>query len=150
MSAPVSAPEREIVSTRLFAAPRELVYQMWTDPKHIVHWWGPNGFTLTNHQMDVRPGGRWTSTMHGPDGTDYRNEVVYDEEVKHERLVYYHMSGPKFRAYVIFADLGKQTELTMRMVFESRELRDQTVRTFGAVEGLKQTLGRLEQYLGKA
>ena len=63
--------DREIVATRVFDAPRDLVFRMWTDPAHIVHWWGPNGFTTTIHEMDVRPGGMWRFIMHGPDGVDY-------------------------------------------------------------------------------
>ena len=62
--------EREIASTRVFAAPRELVWKAWTDPKHIEQWWGPIGFTTTTKEFDLRPGGKWLHTMHGPDGTD--------------------------------------------------------------------------------
>ena len=64
------AGEREIVAARVFAAPRALVFTPWTDPRHIVQWWGPNGFTTTIHEMDVRPGGVWRFVMHGPDGVD--------------------------------------------------------------------------------
>src|SRR6266852_4602923 len=79
--------DREIVITRLLDAPRELAFQAWTEPQHVAHWWGPNGFTNTIHEMDVRPGGVWRFIMHGPDGTDYKNEIVYVEVVKPERLV---------------------------------------------------------------
>lgn len=65
-AATTGAADREIVATRVFDAPRDLVFKMWTDPKHIVHWWGPNGFTNTIHEMDVRPGGVWRFIMHGP------------------------------------------------------------------------------------
>ena len=61
--------DREIVATRIYGAPRELVWRVWTDPKHIAQWWGPQGFTNTIREMDVRPGGAWRFTMHGPDGT---------------------------------------------------------------------------------
>jgi uncharacterized protein YndB with AHSA1/START domain len=94
---PTSTSDREIVATRVFDAPRELVFQMWTDPQHISNWYGPRGFTTTTHEMDVRPGGVWRHVMHGPDGTDYPNEIVYLEVVKPERLVYDHVSEPKFR-----------------------------------------------------
>jgi uncharacterized protein YndB with AHSA1/START domain len=76
----------EIVITRMFDAPRELIWDAWTDPKQIVKWWGPRGFTITIHEMDVRPGGVWKSTMHGPDGTDYRNDCEFSEVVKPERI----------------------------------------------------------------
>src|SRR4051794_34340238 len=65
--------DREIVATRIFEAPRELVFTMWTDREHVAKWWGPRGFTNTIHEMDVRPGGTWRFVMHGPDGTDYPN-----------------------------------------------------------------------------
>src|SRR5271155_740770 len=81
-SAAVTPSDREIVLTRTFDAPRELVWKAWTEPQHIVHWWGANGFTDTMEAMDVRPGGAWKHMMHGPDGADYPNHCVYLEVVK--------------------------------------------------------------------
>lgn len=147
--APGSA-DREIAATRVFDAPPDLVFQMWTDPKHVAQWWGPNGFTTTIHEMDVRPGGVWRFVMHGPDGVDYNNKSVYVEVVKPERLVYDHVSGPKFRATVIFEDRGGKTSVTVRMLFESVAERERTIEKFGAVEGLNQTLGRLKDHLAKS
>ncbi len=139
--------DREIVSARVFDAPRELVWKAWVDPKHVAQWWGPKGFTNTIHEMDVRPGGVWRFAMHGPDGTDYKNEIVFIEVVKPERLVYDHVSGPRFHVTATFADEGGKTKLTMRMVFPTVEERDNTIKKFGAVEGLNQTLGRLGEHL---
>jgi uncharacterized protein YndB with AHSA1/START domain len=82
--------DRDLVIERIFDAPRQMVFDAWTDPETIGQWWGPRGFTTTVHEMDVRPGGVWRFTMHGPDGTDYPNRVVYDEVVAPERLVYTH------------------------------------------------------------
>ena len=87
--------DREIVISRVFDAPRERVFEAMTDPKQVVKWWGPNGFTTTIHEMDVRPGGVWRHTMHGPDGTDYPNKSVFLEVVKPERIVYKHSGGKK-------------------------------------------------------
>lgn len=70
--------DREIVITRVFDAPREQVFDAWTDSEHVSQWWGPNGFTTTTHEMDVRPGGVWRFIMHGPDGVDYKNRIVYN------------------------------------------------------------------------
>lgn len=139
---------REIVATRTFDAPRELVFDAWTRPEFVAQWWGPNGFTITTYEMDVRTGGVWHFTMHGPDGRDYLNKFVYIEVVRPERIVYDHVTGPLFRATATFAERGKQTEITVRMVFESAELRDRVAREYGAVEGLHQTLGRLAVFLG--
>src|SRR5262245_64936028 len=87
---PASTADRELIFTRIFDAPRELVFAAWTDPQHLAQWWGPQGFTTTIHEMDVRPGGVWRLTMHGPDGRDYRNRIVTLEVLKPERLVFRH------------------------------------------------------------
>jgi len=141
--------DREIAITRVFDAPRELVFKMWTDPTHVAQWWGPKGFTNTIDEMDVRPGGVWRFVMHGPDGVDYQNKIVYVEVVKPERLVYDHVSGPQFHVTVTFAEQGDKTRLSMQMLFESAAARDHVVKKYGSVEGLSQTLGRLEQHLAK-
>lgn len=144
-----STADREIITTRVFDAPRELVFMAWTDPKHVSQWWGPRGFTNTIHEMDVRPGGVWRFVMHGPDGVDYKNKIIYIEIVKPERLVYSHVSGPKFHVTVTFDEQGGKTKLTMRMLFETAAERDKVVKEFGAIEGAKQTLERLNEHLAK-
>jgi uncharacterized protein YndB with AHSA1/START domain len=147
LARPTSTSDREIVATRVFDAPRELVFQMWTDPQHISNWYGPRGFTTTTHEMDVRPGGVWRHVMHGPDGTDYPNEIVYLEVVKPERLVYDHVSEPPFQTTVTFAERDGKTEVTARMLFESATLRNKVATEHHAVEGLHQTLERLAEQL---
>ena len=139
--------EREITASRLFDAPRELVFRVWTEPGHVARWWGPNGFRTTIREMDVRPGGAWRFVMHGPDGTDYPNQIVYVEVIPPERLVYDHVSGPTFRMTALFAEEGEKTRVSVRMLFRSREERDRTIESFHAVEGLDQTLGRLGEHL---
>lgn len=141
--------DREIVATRLLDAPREIVFKMWTDPEHVVKWWGPNGFTTTIHEMEVKPGGVWRFVMHGPDGVDYQNRIVYIEVAEPERLVYTHTGGATFQATVTFEAEGARTRLTARMVFPSARERDRVVEKFNAVEGLKQHLGRLEALLAR-
>lgn len=146
--------DREILFTRFFNAPRELVFKAWTDPKHIAQWWGPKGFTNTVQEMDVRPGGVWRLVMHGPDGVDYPNKIVYIEVVKPERVVFDHSSGEagdsgQFRVTVTFAEQAGKTKLNMRMLFRSAAERDKAVKEFGAIEGGNQTLDRLAEYLAK-
>ena len=146
--------DREIVTTRVFDAPRELVWKAWTDPKHTAQWWGPRGFTNTIQEMDVRPGGVWRLIMHGPDGTDYPNKIVYMEVVEPERLVYEHGddqdNGLVFHVTVSFvAQGGGKTQVTMRALFDSAAQRDQVIEEFGAIEGGNQTLDRLGEYLAK-
>ncbi len=137
---------RSIVVSRVFDAPRTLVFDTWTDSRHVGNWWGPNGFTTTTHEMNVRPGGVWRLTMHGPDGVDYQNTITYIEVVKPERLVYNH-GGAGARVTVTFDDLGGKTKLTMRMVFPSVDERDTVVRKSNAIEGGNQTLERLGEQL---
>jgi len=144
--------DREIVVTRLFDAPRERVFEAWTDPEQVAQWWGPHGFTTTVHEMDVRPGGVWRFVMHGADGTDYENKVVFVEVAKPERLVYNHGGGEEadteqFHVTVTFAEEEGKTRLALRMVFGSVAERDHMVEEYGALEGANQTLERLAEHL---
>jgi uncharacterized protein YndB with AHSA1/START domain len=144
--------DRQIVITRTFDAPRELVFKAWTDPKQIVQWWGPNGFTTTTHEREVKPGGVWRFVMHGPDGTDYKNKIIFIEVVKPERLVYRHAGDAdgepvRFHVTVTFIEQGGKTRLTMQSIFESAEARDHVVKKYGAIEGGNQTLARLAEHL---
>ena len=144
--------DRSIVTSRVFDAPRTLVWNAWTDPQHIAQWWGPNGFTNTVHHMEVRPGGTWLLTMHGPDGRDYPNLVSYQEVVEPERLVYLHGEpdgdpAQAFHVTVTFTEQGGKTEVTMQAVFATKAARDFVVREVGAIEGAQQTLARLAAYL---
>jgi len=144
--------DREILLTRVFDAPRELVFNAWIDPKHIAQWFGPDGFTTTILEMDVRPGGVWRFIMHGPDGVDYPNKIVYVEIVKPERLVYNHFSEDvdepgQFHVTMTFAEQAGKTVLSMQMLFETAAERDRVVKEYGAIEGGEQTLDRLAAYL---
>jgi len=156
MSQNSNTADREIITTRLIDAPRDLVFRMFTEPEHVVQWWGPDGFTNTSHEMKVEPGGVWRFIMHGPDGTDWGNKIVYSEVVRPERLVYIHGedSGPGpadpgnyFNVTVTFEEQGGKTLLSMRAVLASVE-EFERVKPF-AVEGGKQTLGRLAAYIAQ-
>ncbi|TGK05417.1 ATPase [Leptospira langatensis] len=150
MKAEISVVGREITGTKLYDAPREMVWDAWTDPKQVAIWWGPNGFTNTVHEMSVRPGGIWRLTMHGPDGIDYPNLIQYIEVVRPEKLVYDHgddVNPKQFHVTVLFQEEGSKTRLTMRSIFPSEE----EVRNLGdfALEGLGSTLERLRQFVEK-
>ncbi len=103
----------EIVpDARFRCAARSLYSEAWTNPKHVPQWWGPQGFTTTIHEMDVKPGGVWRLTMRGPDGRDYKNRIVFIEVAKPERLVYKHEpekgSEPvSFQTTVTFTERGE-------------------------------------------
>ena len=143
--------DREIVATRVLDAPRDLVWKVWTDPQHIGQWWGPRGFTTTTRRMDFRPGGVWEHVMHGPDGTDYPNTVVYREIVEPERLVFDHVSDHalalRFHTTVTFTAEGNKTRLTYRIVFDTAESREATIKKHRADEGLQQMLDRFGELL---
>lgn len=142
---------RELTVKRVFQASRELVYKTWTDPVHLPQWWGPKGFTITVQEIDVRPGGVWRYIMHGPDGTDYDNQIRYIEVTSPERLVYAHGGDGEddFHVTVTFEERDGVTELTMRTLFKSAAELERVAKEYGAIEAAKSTLDRLEEQLAK-
>ncbi len=144
--------ERETVLSRVFDAPRALVFQVWTDGEHISNWYGPRGFTTVTHSSDVRVGGQWKFEMRAPDGTVWPNRVTYLEIVPPERLVYDHDGDRdddpnRFRVTVTFDAQGDdKTVVTMRQLHPTRERRDVTI-GFGAVELGYQTLDKFAAHL---
>jgi len=143
---------REIVLRRVFAAPRELVFRVWTDPMQLGMWYGPNGFTTTTHSMELRPNGYWRYTMHGPDGTDYENWIRYITVERPGLLVFEHGANgihsiAHFQGTITFVENAGQTRVVMRSLFPSAEARDEVVRRYGAIEGGKQTLQRFADHL---
>lgn len=141
--------DREVVITRTLDAPRELVWEAMTNPKHIVNWWGPKGFTTTIEKMDFRIGGVWEHTMIGPDGTHYPNQSVFKEITPPSRLVYDHGDGERmwFESTITLQEIGNSTLITLRHLFPSKESRDEVVEKSGAIEGGKQHLAKLEAYI---
>lgn len=145
-----SVTDREIVVTRVIAAPRELVFRTFTDAEHVSKWWGPRGFRTTTHSQELRPGGQWRFTMHGPDGTDYENLVTY-KRIEAPSLLQYEHGEPVpaecFDATITFEDVGGgRTKVTLRMLLASAEVKARLVE-FGAVQGGNDTLSRLEELL---
>jgi uncharacterized protein YndB with AHSA1/START domain len=141
-----------MIGSRVLDAPRDLVFAVWTDPRHLAKWWGPDGFSTTTSAFDLRVGGVWRFVMHGPDGRDYENRITFDEIVRPERLVYHHGGGDdvepvRFRTTVTFEDLDGRTRVTLTGVFPSLAERDRVIREYGADKGLVQTLARLGDYL---
>jgi uncharacterized protein YndB with AHSA1/START domain len=108
----------EMILTRVFDAPRELMWKLWTEPEHIGKWWGPKGFTLPGCEMDFRPGGAYRFVMRGPDGEDNPFHGVYREIVRNERIVFTaildNLPGHELLTTVTFADEGGKTNLTVR------------------------------------
>lgn len=143
----------DIAITRIYDAPVALVWDAWTDPAQVAQWWGPRGFSITTHSKDLREGGSWVYTMHGPDGKDWPNFTRYHEVVPQSRLVYDHGASsedakPMFRVTVEFRDLGERTELDMRMTFATPEDVAQSRAIIKAAGG-NSTWDRLAEYLEK-
>ena len=144
-----SESEREVVLTREVAFPRELVWMAMTVPEHQNKWWGPDGFRNERVIMDFRVGGAWKFDMVAPDGTLYPNHVVFKEITPPSRLVFDHGDGLRvwFESRITLQETGNGTLITLRHLFPSRESRDEVVEKYGAIEGGKQHLAKLEAYL---
>lgn len=136
---------------RIYDAPVKMVWDAWTDLKQVGQWWGPRGFTITTHSKDLRKGGTWNYTMHGPDGTDYPNITTYHEVDQYKRLVYDHGASegrpPLFRVTALFSEWQKnQTKLEMSMEFPSPEIAAEMVK-FIKQAGGNGTWDRLAEFV---
>lgn len=142
----------EIRITRVYDAPVKTVWEAWTDPAQAAQWWGPRGFTITTHSKDLRVGGTWNYTMHGPDGTDWPNITHYLEVVPGKKLVYDHgateTEPPRFRVTVLFSEVGGKTQMDMTMALATPDAAAET-RKFIKAAGGNGTWDRLAEYLDK-
>lgn len=145
-------PSNEIHISRIYDAPVKTVWEAWVDPEQVAKWWGPRGFTLTTHSKDVRTGGTWDYTMHGPDGTDYPNLTKFLEVEKYSRLVYDHggsrTTPPMFRVTVLFTEVKGKTKMEMTMALPTPEAAAET-KKFIKKAGGDSTWDRLAEYLDK-
>ena len=145
--------EREIVISRVIRAPRERVFEAFTEVRHLSQWWGPEGFTTTTRAFEFRVGGEWVFVMHGPDGTDYKEWIFWTEIAPPERIRLLHGESPgdpnAFESVLTFTPEGAATRLEMRTRFSTKELRDQAVEKYHAIEGGQQTLGNLAAYVAE-
>ena len=143
--------DREIEISRVISAPRELVFEAFTEVRHLSRWWGPDGFTTSTRAFEFRVGGEWEFVMHGPDGTDYQEWISWTEITPPERIALLHgefRGDPNaFESVLTFAPDGAATRIEMRTVFPTKELRDEAVERYHAVEGGQQTLGNLAAYV---
>lgn len=142
--------DREVVVTRVVHAPRERVWKAFATAEALAHWWGPNGFTITTSAFEFREGGEWVFVMHGPDGRDYPNRIRFMRLVKPSRMEHEHGGdGDRvvFDAVITLDDLGDTTRVTLHSTFRIASERDLVVKEYGAIEGGKQTLARLDEYL---
>lgn len=146
------AKPNEIMITRVYDAPVKLVWEVWTDLKHVEKWWGPRGFTITTKSKDFRPGGKWIYTMHGPDGADYPNITTYHEIIKYEKMVYDHGANETqdklFTVTATFKEQKGKTTLTMIMALATPEQAQAIKQHIKNANG-NSTWDRLGEYLHK-
>ena len=145
--------DREIVISRVIDAPRELVFEAFTEVRHLSQWWGPEGFSTTTRSFEFRVGSEWDFVMHEPDGTDYPEWITWTEIVAPERIALLHgesRGDPNaFESVLTFAPDGAATRVEMRTVFPTKELRDAAVEKYHAIEGGRQTLSKLAAYVAE-
>ncbi len=144
---------RSIIIERLIAAPRELVFRAFTTPEHLANWWGPTGFSITTAAFDFQVGGVWRFVMHGPDGRDYQNRLVFEVIDPPSRIVSRHggdddgLEIASHETRITLEADGEKTRLNWTLVFVSIAERDRIAREYGAVEGAQQTVSRLAGYV---
>lgn len=143
--------DRELVLTRVVDAPREQLFSLWSDPQHLPNWFGPEGFTINTHEIDISVGGRWCFDMVAPDGTCYSNRMVFTRieapaliEVEHGRDI--DNDPGRFMMRVTFLEhTNGKTVISLRQLHPSAEQRDAVIH-FNAVELGYQTLDKLAKY----
>ena len=142
----------EIKLIRVYDAPVKAVWDAWTDPAQVGLWWGPRGFTITTHSKDLRKGGHWKYTMHGPDGIDYPNNTKYFEVIENALLLYDHGGNddqpPLFRVRAEFSQIKDKTKLDMTMIFPTPEVAVEIQKFIKKASG-ESTWDRLAEYLDK-
>jgi uncharacterized protein YndB with AHSA1/START domain len=150
-TAPSVTADREIVIARVIDAPRERVFEAFTEERHLSRWWGPDGFTITSRSFEFRVGAAWDFVMHGPDGTDYQDWISWTEIAPPERITMLHgesRDDPNaFESILTFAPTGTGTLIEMRTVFPTKALRDEAAEKYHAIEGAQQTLNNLAGYV---
>lgn len=135
---------REIFSSRILNAPVEIVYQAFANPAHLKNWWGPEGFTNTIHEFNLKPGGNWKLTMHGPEKGNYENSSVFKTVIPNKLVSWKRISQPLFDMEIAFEKLeDTKTQISFRMIFKTVEECDK-IRKF-AVPKNEENFDRLER-----
>ncbi|UPT69736.1 MAG: SRPBCC family protein [Flavobacterium sp. JAD_PAG50586_2] len=140
--------DREIFSSRIIDYPVTMVYEAFANPQHLKNWWGPEGFTNTIHEFDLRPGGKWILTMHGPEIGNYENSSVFKTVQPQELVGWTRVSQPLFAMEITFEKLDdSKTKIAFRMIFDTAE-ESEKIRKF-AVPKNEENFDRLEKELSK-
>ena len=155
MNAPAPHGEATVTLTRVYDAPRDLVWRAWTDPKHMAQWFGPRGFTSSVPELDVRIGGNLRIIMHGPDGNDYPMKGVFREVVPPERLVFSNIAVDNDGNHLLEGETtaileaqGVKTKLTLRTY--AKGLVPMAPQMLAGMEaGWSQSLDKLEELVAR-
>jgi uncharacterized protein YndB with AHSA1/START domain len=143
--------DRELMVSRLIEGPRDVVFEAFTEVRHLSRWWGPEGFTTTTRTFEFSEGGVWEFTMHGPDGRDYPNWIQWMEISPPEVIALRHGEGPddpeQFSSTIFFEETTDGTRVILRSEFKTKALRDRAAEEYGAIEGGNQTLDSLATYV---
>jgi uncharacterized protein YndB with AHSA1/START domain len=142
--------DREIVMTRVFDAPRTLVWEAWTNPEHVPHWLlGPEGWTMPVCEIDLRPGGAWHFVWRRSDGSEMEMRGLYREITPPEGLVSTESWGgdwPETLNTLVLSEDGGKTTITQTVLYPSTEARDAALQT-GMKDGASESFDRLAEYL---
>lgn len=139
---------REIFSSRILKSPVEKVFKAFENPEHLKNWWGPEGFTNTIHEFDLKPGGKWILTMHGPDKGNYENSSVFTQVVPNELVSWKRSSQPLFDMEIAFEKIDENTTLfSFRMIFETADACEK-IRDF-VIPKNEENFDRLEREIQK-
>jgi uncharacterized protein YndB with AHSA1/START domain len=139
---------RTLGTTRIFNAPLEIVWKVWSDVDHLNNWWGPRGFTQTTAKHEFRENGAWSFVMHGPNGVDYQNEMVYLEIVPLKKIVIRHDSPPHFTVTALFKAIdSKRTQVDFIQVIDDQKVHD-VVKDFAIVANMEHQM-KFEAELAK-
>ncbi|MCB0404729.1 MAG: SRPBCC domain-containing protein [Bdellovibrionales bacterium] len=143
----------KVTYKRHFDVPIDIVFEVWSSAEHLSKWWGPDGFTITTKSLDFKNGGIWEYIMHGPDGHNFKNRVQF-LDIKKPHHIFLTMLGDgegdkdvDFESRIYFEDMGGGTNLMMEQIFPSKEELERVDKKYSAIEGGKQHLGNLANYL---
>ncbi len=140
--------KRQLRVRKTFHVPLTLLWEVWTNPEHLVNWWGPKGFNTIIHEMDFREGGEWKLTLHGPDGTDFANRSSFKEIVPLKKIVFEHFN-PHFFTTVLFEAKGSETEIDWSLLFDTVEMYEIVVKAHKADKGQEENAEKLRNYLAQ-
>ncbi len=146
--------DREIVVSRIIEGPRRIVFDAFTSATHLSQWCAPTGGKITTHAFDFKLGGVWDATIQGPDGSEYPNHFAWKDIAPPERIVWLYGMGKDdphpVKTTLTLAERGATTEATLRLVFGSKEERDEKVAKYYAAQGAQQSLDSLASYVATA